>query len=155
MGRKPTNQEIADALGLAERKTVTDLRRKGMPQSIDGAKAWYAAHGGAPAEASGDEDEGAGAYQRKLVAEARCKEADAQRKELDYRERVGELVERDAAHRTLRQMLTRVKARLQSIPDELAATVEPGIRSQVAADHRERIRLILLELAEMGREFDE
>ncbi len=153
MGRKATLQEIADAIGLVERSSVRELIAKGMPQSVEGAKEWHAENirGGRPASNASEDS----SYQKKLKHEAECKRIEAARRGLEFRRMMGKLVERDVVDRWVSKAFARVRSRLESIPDELAATVEPGIRSQVAADHRERIRLILLELAEMGKEFDE
>lgn len=152
MGRKATFQELADAIGVEKRETVRALvRDKGMPQSVEGAKAWYAANiKGESGEQS--EDSGGTPYGRKLLAEAMCKEADAAKKALQLQQLRGELVEREAVDATFRKVIVAIKNRVEAIPDELATLFPPDQRSSIIADVRESIRLALMELGGL-REF--
>lgn len=92
----------------------------------------------------------ASSYERKLAAEARCKEADARKKELLFRQLQGVLVERAAANATMRKIIIMVKNRVENMPDQLAMILPPAVRGQAVADLREAVRLILVEMASMG-----
>lgn len=162
--RRPTQREIADALKLADPKSVREHRANGMPtDSIDAARDWYDRNirggDGAATDTAKRRRDGAtidpatgdmSAYQRKLRAEAACKESDAERKRLELRMQKGELVERAAVKATARKIVVAVKNRLENLPDELAMQLPPEIRPQATHDLRESVRLILVELASMN-----
>ena len=150
--RRPTYRELAQGLGLSDHKCIADYIGRGMPRgSIAGAKEWYdrtiqgTAQGGA---AVAEDGSGKLPGERKLLAEAMCKEADAARKNLDLRKRRNELVERSTVKRAVKKMLAEVRARLESLPDELVASVPPDMRASIANDLRESIALILRRMSE-------
>lgn len=151
MPRKATYQELADAIGVGDRKTVQKLcRERGMPQSVEAAKAWYAA------TIKGDDGPSEGSnYQRKLAAEAACKEADAKKKQIELERLRGLLVERAAVAATLRKAITAIKNRVEALADELAMLFPPDQRAAITADVRESIRLALTELATLDDFVDE
>lgn len=153
MGRKATLQELADAIGVETRGAVRALRAKGMPQHVEGAKAWYSEFikGGSDGADGGNGEPGS--YERKLRAEADCKEADAKKKQLELQRIRGELVERAAVEATLRKVIVAIKNRVEAIADELATLFAPDQRASIIADVRESIRLALTELAALD-DFD-
>lgn len=147
MARNATYQQIADALGLGHRERVGEYKKKGMPvTSIDAARAWFTANVRGD---DGGEEAGGGSYQRKMAAEARVKEADAARKELELRQLRAELVSREEVLRTNEKIVAEIRARLEQLPDEIAGTLPPDIRAGIANDMRESISLALMRLSEI------
>ena len=84
------------------------------------------------------------------LAEVLKAEADASLKELKLQLESGELVNREEAIATMEEMFHRVRARMESIPQELGTTFPPEMRSDLIADLRHKVRLVLREMEGWG-----
>lgn len=140
---------VATFFGVSRDTVRKDWQAREMP----GAKGRYdlaaiARWRIARAEADAFDGEGAGDLKGRLAeADVRKAEADAATKELNLRERRGELVSRAAVSAELAQVLASVRGRLEQMPRELAGAIPPEHRDSVAEDLRHRIALAQRELA--------
>lgn len=170
----PSTREIAAALGLASPADVVKYKRYGMPiTSLGAARAWYVANIGtlrsleetgdsrqeSIAQAPSPEPPAPGPHHdnpigRKLLAQAEKESVHAQRLQLELDVLRGKLVDRAAVKRWIAATFANLRARLESLPDELLVHIPSQSRSGVAADLRDAVRRFLLELADAVRQHD-
>lgn len=86
---------------------------------------------------------------RSRIANARLAEERRRKIEMENEQRAGRLVDRDEVRREFTECVLRIKARLEAIPQELEMLFPPEVRTQVTRDVRDKIALILRELARM------
>lgn len=127
--------------------TVGVWRQEGMP---GGEGAWYlpaiTQWRVAKAERKHDTaDESERASRRKTAA------IKAARDELKLKAESGELVERSAVEGWVREAFSIIRARLQSLPGEIASGVPPDVRGGVLEEASSKVNAALRELSKRGR----
>ncbi len=140
-----TQRELAIALNVSERM-VRNYIRDGMPgfqgrYSIAECREWVANNINSPNAEVGDLKE------KRLRAEIRKLNADAESKECKNAIMRGDILYRDDVDRQIAEVLTRIKTRLESVPDEMETTFPASTRAQNKADLDEKIRQIQMEIA--------
>lgn len=151
-GRQPktatkSGEVLAQFAGVS-RDTIKEWRKKpGFPVGPDGETElwalaiWRLKSDGVIPSAEDQE------LPRRELAEIRKIEADAVLKEAKAREQLGQLLDKSAVVAALTTLFHAVRARLQAVPGEIAASLPPKIRNELSRDIEYKIELALRELA--------
>lgn len=135
--------EVATAFGVHE-ATVRTWRMEGLPGTeglwhLPTIIQWRIAK--AERRSGVPEDESERASRRKSAA------IKASRDEIKLQLETGKLVERDAVEAKLLSMFSVIRARLQALPGEIAASVPAEVRGQVMEESSAKVIQALKELA--------
>lgn len=151
-----TQQELADIFGVSTR-TIRSWQSAGMPAegsrkdrkySTEDCISWYVANRADGASGSGEEDD----LPTVEESDRRWKRARARLKEVEARERRGELIEFREVVDLVEDVMTRVRARLLNLPGRrLAEIAAETDRVTVREMRMESVREILEELQELAR----
>lgn len=143
-----TVDSIAADLGVS-RQTVQEWFRRGCPRdSAEAVKEWrdkniQARKGGPQA----GEVAGGSLQERKTLAEIAKIDEEVRRKRLQNDELEGELVYREAVELDAAEMTGMIRARLESIPQELESEWPAEFRALITERLQDRVRLILTEMS--------
>lgn len=148
-----TQGELANELDVTDR-TVRTYLASGMPgadsrgkYNVERCRSWVAAN--VRVRETVDSSE---LHERYKLAEVEKMEEQAKKLKLDREIREGELVDRDDVVQAASEAFLMLKARLESLPDELEMTFPEATRAQNTADAKDKIYLLLKELATWAEE---
>lgn len=153
--RVGTLKEVAKAFGVSYDTVKKEWRAAGMPGKpgdyrLDEIRRWKVAR--SRDQSIEAEDELTEALlklkARKLAAEVRVKEADAEKRELANREAKGELIDKRAEQQLFSQLILAARARLLTIPETLMPRFPRAQRTELAEEVRRQIELVLTEMAD-------
>jgi phage terminase Nu1 subunit (DNA packaging protein) len=85
---------------------------------------------------------------RKRLAEARCKEAEAEKRELENQVRARSVVPRDDVVLLFSEMILTAKQRLLQLPERLMMRFPRELRTELTNEVREQIELVLMEMSD-------
>ena len=94
----------------------------------------------------------AGTDASKTELERQKLQIDNEHRLLRLRQDAGELVSREETKAEMVRMFHRLRGRLESIPEEIAASVPPALRDEVIATLRHKMRLVCKEIENWGRD---
>ena len=140
-----TVSDVAAFFGV-ERNTVTKWIQRGMPGKakawpLDQIAQWLRVEIWPRSVRPAGDDESTGKLERRKMR------LDIKMRALKFRRECGELVEREAVAAEIEQAFARVKARLEQVPEEVGTSVPANLQQSVVGDWRDKINLILKELA--------
>lgn len=139
---------VAGFFGVA-RETVSEWVKKGMPGSekefrLDKIAQWLRVEIYPRTPAVGDS--------KKADLEIRKLRAETEMREIKTALQRGQLVERVAVLAANEEMFGTIRTRLEAIPEEVGSSVPPDLRQELVADWRNKVHLVLKELAAFADE---
>lgn len=141
----PTLAAVAFELSVAER-TVSAWRHAGCPMGENGAYRlkqiikWVRANPWKTVQAG---------REARAAAELERIRVQTQRDRLKLMQEAGEVVNREAAKRALRQACNNIRAKLEMLPEDVSAVCPDEIRRDVLRDVRHVVEQALRELSQM------
>lgn len=158
-----TIQDVADAFGVSHSTVQKDWKQSGMPgrmyhYDLAEIAEWKKRRPGDCRSATHRKNaEGyeADVTLRKRLAETRCKEAEAIKREMDNLIRQKEVVPRDDVVLLFTEMILTARKRLMQLPERLMMQFPPDQRHDLTAEVRRQVELILTEMADYEPNFDE
>lgn len=147
-----TTDEVAEFLGLSDRRSVQAYFAKGCPSEktkdgydLQAIMLWVKAN----VWCKSGKDSG-----RLEEAEIRKAEADATLKETKVKQLIGQLISKVVVIAALSKLFNEIRARLQAIPGELASSIPPELRTDLTLDLETKINLILTGMAAWSKSWN-
>lgn len=134
--------------------TIRKYMRRGAPEktargySVPAWREWIAENTG-PQEGEYSSEELAQAAARLKMATADLKEQQARRERLENDEMEGQLLRSDDVHQFIASAFLQVRARLETVPDEMQVIVPGELRSEAHRLAQDIVYRVLTELADL------
>lgn len=139
---------VAGFFGVS-RETVSDWVKKGMPGAekqfrLDKIAQWLRVEIYPRTPTVGNPE--------KAELEIRNLRAETEAREIKTALQRGQLVERIAVLAANEEMFGKIRTRLEAIPEEVGSSIPPDLRQELVADWRNKVHLVLKELAAFAEE---
>lgn len=159
--KKPSDQKLAIAAGINYR-TLLGYRHRGCTaRTVEEIHAWREENVGYGRPTIGERMNGSdkkrdrdddGLDEEKLRQQIRKLDAEAREKELDVAEREGKLLNADDVELNVGELISMIRARIESIPNELETEWPPEVRAFVTERLSEKLKLILTSMSQWRME---
>jgi phage terminase Nu1 subunit (DNA packaging protein) len=159
-----TMQDVADAFGVAHNTVAKDWKNAGMPgrmyhYDLAEIAEWKKRRpGDCRSEANRKNTEPgyeADVTLRKRLAETRCKEAEALKREMDNLIRQKAVVPREDVVLLFTEMILMARKRLLQLPERLMMMFPSDQRIELTNEVRRQVELVLTEMADQEPTFEE
>lgn len=158
-----TTKQVAEHFGVQHRTVCEDWKNTGMPgrmghYDLAEITEWKKRRPGDCRSAGNQKN--APVYEadvtlRKRLAETRCKEAEAQKREMDNLIRQKAVIPREDVILLFTEMILMARKRLMQLPERLMMMFPAGQRIELTDEVRRQVELILTEMADHQPTFDE
>ena len=145
--------EVAEFFGVSHTVVRKDWRARGMPgengrYALNEIAQWQAERLRDSRTAPEEDD----LKRRQEEADTLKKEIDAEQRALNLAKAKSEVIDRAEAMAEIEEMCNDIRARFEQIPAEVATSVPPEFRSDIIADWKHKVHLMLKRMEALSLE---